>query len=119
MKSTHTLSFLLLSFMLTTASFAATNNKEVTLFDRTKIGTTELKPGTYRVAWSGNGPQVEVDFLKNKQVVASGTAKLENARHDSSSVQTRAGEAGSVILEELDFKTTQLVFAGTDEHSGN
>ena len=120
MKSIHTLAFLLLMFMLSIASFAATNSKEITLYDITKIGNAELQPGTYKVTWNGNGPDVQVDFLKNKQVVASGAAKLENARRETDSVQTRTGDGGSSILEEIDFKNTQLVFAGAaDEHSGN
>jgi len=118
-KSIHTLAFLLL-FMLSIASFAATTNKEITLYDTTKIGAAELKPGNYKVAWKGNGPDVDVDFLKNNKVVASATAKLGNARSEVNSVHTtHAGDGGFAILEELDFKNTQLVFAGADEHSGN
>jgi hypothetical protein len=119
LKSTHTLAFLLLSFMLPVASFAATHNKEITLDKATKVGATELQPGTYKVSWNGNGPNVEVDFLKNRKVVANTTAKLGNAQGGIDSVQTRTLDADSAILEELDFKNTQLVFPTMDQQSGN
>lgn len=119
MKSTHTLAFLLLSVMLPVASFAAAHNKEITLDQATKVGTTELQPGTYKVSWNGSGPNVEVDFLKNRKVVASTTAKLGTAQGGIDSIQTRTVDSNSAILEELDFKNTQLVFPTTDQPSGN
>jgi hypothetical protein len=119
LKSTHTLAFLLLSVMLPIASFAATHNKEITLDKATKVGATELQAGTYKVSWNGNGPNVEVDFLKNRKVVASTTAKLGNAQGEMDSVQTRNVDSDTAVLEELDFKNTQLVFPTADQPSGN
>jgi hypothetical protein len=110
---------LLLSVILPIASFAVTHNKEITLDQATKVGTSELRPGTYQVSWNGNGPNVEVDFLKNRKVVASTTAKLGNAQGGIDSIQTRTVDSNSAILEELDFKNTQLVFPTTDQQSGN
>ena len=119
LKSTHTLSFLLLSVMLPIASFAATHSKEITLDKATKVGATELQPGTYKVSWNGTGPNVEVDFLKNRQVVASTTAKLGNTQGQVDSMQTRTVSPDTAVLEELDFKNTQLVFPTADQQSGN
>jgi len=118
-RSTHTFALLLL-FMLPLASFAAANSKEIT-FDRTiKVGTTELAPGTYKVAWKGTGAAAEVDFWQNKKVVASTTAKVENNRSGyDSAVQVRNVNSDSAILQEIDFKNTQLVFSSEDAPSGN
>jgi hypothetical protein len=119
MKFTHVLSSLLLAFIFSLPSFAATRSKEITLSQTTRIGTAELKPGTYRVAWNGNGPDVEVDFLKDRKVVLTTNAKLGHARNERDSINTRRTTPDSEILEELDFKNAQLVFSETDHSSGN
>jgi hypothetical protein len=106
--------------MLPLASFAAANSKEVT-FDKTiKVGTTELAPGTYKVAWKVTGATAEVDFWQNKKVVASTTAKLENNRSEyDAAVQVRNVNSDSAVLQEIDFKNAQLVFSSEDTSSGN
>ena len=119
MKFTHVVASLLLSFMFSLPSFAATRDKEITLSETTRIGTAELKPGTYRVAWNGNGPDVAVDFLKDRKVVVTTNAKLGHARNGRDSIHFRETNSDSAILEELDFKNTQLVFSETDHSSGN
>lgn len=120
MKFVEKLAFMLLALALPLASFAATHSKEVTLDKTTKVGNVELQPGTYKVAWNGAGPNVEVDFSKDKKVVASATAQLGSAPSEyDSAVQTRNVDSNSAILEELDFKNTQLKFSETDQQSGN
>lgn len=122
MKSTRTAAFIALLFMLPVASFAAKNSKQVTFESITKIGTTDVQPGTYKVEWNGTGSEVTVDFLQNKKVVATSTAKLVNGPGEfDSAIQTRRVDANSVVLDELDYKTFQLVFpdSGAQQPSGN
>lgn len=120
MKSTHTLAFFLLSIMLPATTLAASTSKEVT-FDKTiKVGTTELQPGTYKVSWKGDGQGVEVDFAKGKDVVATTNADVQNGRSPyDAAVLVRNADSGSAVLEEIDFKNTQLVFHAAGEQSGN
>ena len=119
MKLTHVLASLLLSIMFSLPSFAATRNKEITLSQTTRIGTAELKPGTYRVAWNGNGPDVAVAFFKDRKVVITTNAKLGHARNERDSIHFHETNSDSAILEELDFKNIQLVFSEADHSSGN
>jgi len=122
MKSTRTLAFIGLLFLLPVASFAAKNSKQVTFDSVTKIGTTDVQPGTYKVEWNGAGPEVKVDFLQNKKLVASTSAKLVNGAGEfDSAIQTRRVNADSVVLDELDYKNFQLVFpdSGAQQPSGN
>ena len=115
-----TCSLALFLFLLPAASFAASNSKEITFDKATKVGTTQLQPGTYKVVWKGTGSAVEVDFLQNKKVVATTSAKLENNRSGyDSAVQTSDVNSDSAILREIDFKNTELVFATDDTSSGN
>lgn len=119
-SSTRSLALFLLLFMLPAASFAASNSKEITFDKTTKVGTTELEPGTYKVAWKGTGPTVDVDFSKNNKVVASTTAKLGSNRSGyDSAVQVRTVNSDSAILETIDFKNAELVFPTEDAPSGN
>lgn len=120
MKSTRRFVFALFLLALPVASFAAKNSKEITFDKTTKVGNTELQPGTYRVAWSGTGPQVEVDFSHNRKSVASTTAKLVNASSQyDSAIRVRSEGSDSAVLEELDFKHLQLVFSQLDQPTGN
>jgi len=121
MKSTRTLTFIALLFVLPVASFAAKNSKEVTFADVTKVGTTDVQPGTYRVEWNGAGPEVKVDFWQSKKLVATTSAKLVNSRSEfDSAIQTRRLNADSVILDELEYKNFQLVFPDSAQQpSGN
>ena len=98
MKVINSFAFLPLLVALSVQSFAAGRTKEITLDKRTKVGKVELQPGTYKVAWSGTGPNVEVNFSKDRQVVARAAAKLANVRSElDSAVQTRNVDSGSAI----------------------
>ena len=119
-SSTRSLALFLLLLMLSAASFAASNSKEITFDKTTKVGTTELEPGTYKVVWKGTGPTVDVDFSKNNKVVASTTAKLESNRSGYDfAVQVRTVNSDSAILQTIDFKNAELVFPAEDAPSGN
>jgi hypothetical protein len=117
-KTFHMLVFALL-LTLPVAVFAAKNRKEITFDKTTTIGATELQPGTYTVAWTGAGPEVQVDFSQNRKSVFSTTAKLVNASGPyDSAVQTRNEGNDSAVLEEIDFKNLQLIFPQTEQPSG-
>lgn len=120
MKLDRLLGLILLVFAIPIASFAAKNSKDITLDQTTKIGSTELQAGTYRVTWNGSGPQVEVDFWQNRKSVASATANLVNAPGDySSAVQVRTETDNTAVLEEIDFNKMKLVFPQSESASGN
>jgi hypothetical protein len=113
-------SSLLLLLALPMQSFGATHNKEVTLGETTQVGNAELEPGIYKIVWNGTGTNVEVDFWKDRKVVASATATLVNGPSAlDSAVQTREVSSGSAILEEIDFKNMQLKFSQGDQPAGN
>jgi hypothetical protein len=111
---------LLLLLSLPMQSFGATHNKEVTLGETTRVGNVELQPGVYKIAWNGTGTNVEVDFWRDRKVVASANAELVNGPSQlDSAVQTREVSSGSAILEEIDFKNMQLKFSQGDQAAGN
>jgi hypothetical protein len=52
------------------------NETRVTFSEKVQIGSTEVKPGDYKLQWDGNGPDVQVRIVKGKDVVATVPAKL-------------------------------------------
>ena len=87
-------------------AFARTQNEHsLTLTDPVKIGTTQLKPGNYKVEWNGTGPAVQVAFLKNGNTVATAPATLRT--NDNKVIQddivTDATRANTRTLREIDF----------------
>ena len=70
-----------LLLMAPVAALAANrHSKSITLDNPTMVGNTQLKPGDYKVEWSGSGPQVTATFLKDGKTVASAPATLEQRK---------------------------------------
>jgi hypothetical protein len=105
----------LVASSLTLGAFAKDKNEgKFTLSDPVQLGSTQLKPGDYKVVWDGTGSDVQVKILQGKNVVATAPAKLVDkpTRQDSVSL----GNAnGTKTLLEIDFGGLRksLVFDST------
>jgi hypothetical protein len=110
---------LLISFMLSVplVSLAATkNSKNIDIQSPTLVANQQLKPGTYKVEWTGNGPNVQVAFVQNNKDVVTAPAKL--SREGSAAIVAQNGPAlethenanKASILDEIDFKNVALNF---------
>jgi hypothetical protein len=77
----------------------------VKIFDVVQIGTTELKPGNYKLEWEGTGPAVEVSFRQNGKTVVtvSGTFKTNDDQVTQDGIVTVATGTGTSTLKEIDF----------------
>ena len=88
------------------SAYAARGNaRSVEIFDVVQIGTTELKPGNYKVEWQGTGPVVEVSFRRDGKTVATvaGTLKTNDDQVTQDAIQTEATGTGTSMLKEIDF----------------
>ena len=88
------------------SAYAARDNaRSVEIFDVVQIGTTELKPGNYKVEWQGTGPVVEVSFRRNGKTVATvpGTLKTNDDQVTQDAIETEATGSGTSTLKEIDF----------------
>jgi hypothetical protein len=88
------------------SAYAARGNaRSVEIFDVVQIGTTELKPGNYKVEWQGTGPVVEVSFRWDGKTVATvaGTLKANDDQVTQDAIQTEATGTGTSTLKEIDF----------------
>jgi hypothetical protein len=77
MKTPNILKGLLLGIALVLATSAfATEKGTLTITDPVTLGGTQLKAGTYTVEFDGNGPNVQLNILRGKAVVAATPAHL-------------------------------------------
>ena len=81
------------------------NAHSVEIFDAVQIGTTELKPGNYKVEWQGTGSAVEVTFRRNGKTVVTvpGTFKTNDDQVTQDAIVTERTSAGVSTLKEIDF----------------
>src|SRR5581483_7651656 len=45
------------------------NSGKFTVAENVKVGSTELKPGNYKVEWDGSGDSVQVKIMQGKNTV--------------------------------------------------
>jgi hypothetical protein len=88
------------------SAYAARDNaRSVEIYYAVQIGTTELKPGNYKVEWQGTGPAVEVSFRRNGKTVVTvaGTFKTNDGQVTQDAIVTEATGTGTSTLKEIDF----------------
>lgn len=113
---------LALAVLLSTAAFAGNKPGSLYLSDATQLNGKQLPAGTYQLKWEGNGPEVQVQFLQGKKIVATTPAKLEQATakpaKDAAVIETASG---SRSLAEARFagKNYKLVFPGPEAQAQN
>lgn len=87
----------------------------MTLMNPVQMGSTQLKPGNYKVEWNGTGNRVNVDILQHGKTVATTTAKLVNepakSPYDAVTLAPVANHAKMDKLQEIEFgnRTEALV----------
>jgi hypothetical protein len=104
MRNLKLLALLSISAMLSPfGAFARDKNQHsVDIFDSVQVGSTQLKPGNYKVEWQGTGPAVQVNFLQFGKTVATAPATLQSnnqVTHD----EVVTDSTGSKALREIDF----------------
>ena len=70
-----------------------------------QVGSSQLKPGEYKVQWDGTGPDVQLTILQNGKTVATAPAKLVESQQPSQqdSVTLRDGTGSVKHLDEINF----------------
>lgn len=94
----------LISSMSLNAFAKDKNETRVTFSEKVQVSSTEVKPGTYKLQWEGNGPDVQVKVVSGKDVVATVPAKLvaNPSAKGGDAIQTR-DDANVRQLEQVDF----------------
>jgi hypothetical protein len=109
-----------LALLLATSAFATANKGSVQLMDPVTVSGTQLPAGDYSVKWDGNGPNVEVSFLKGNKVVATTPARLIDLsqKPNNDSAVLTSNSDGSKSLTEIHFGGKKYALAiGTESAS--
>jgi hypothetical protein len=118
MKFSNTSKGLLLglALLLATSAFAA-NKGSLQVSDTVNVSGKSLAAGEYNVKWEGNGPNVELNILQGKKVVATIPARLidlDRSAAGNTAVVKRNGD-GSRTLSEIRFAGKKYALALGDE----
>ncbi len=101
-----------LALLLATSAFAA-NKGSLQVSDPLTVSGKQLKAGDYTVKWEGTGPNVELNILQGRTVVATVPARLidlERASSSDAAVVKRDGN-GSRSLSEIRFSGKKYALA--------
>jgi len=108
-----------LAVFVATGAFA-TNKGTFRAQEPVEINGQQLPAGEYQVRWEGNGPSVEISFVKGNKEIAKTTAKAvqltQTPSFDSSVVNHSNGKA---VVSEIEFagKRTAFSLEGSDRAS--
>lgn len=94
-----------IAMLLPLGAFAKDSNEgKFTISEPVQVGSTQLKPGDYKVQWDGTGSAVSVKIFQGKKTVATTSGKLVN--HDQAApynaVVLKKANSGKAI-DEIDF----------------
>ena len=118
MKSKH---LLLAAIVLTPVlAFAKTKDSaNVDLNQPVEVAGAQLPSGQYKVTWEGNGPNVTVNFTKDKKTIATAPAKLVGNSINEQAVETATAANHTTVLQAIDLKSMTLQFENDAPATGN
>jgi hypothetical protein len=90
------------------ANAASKNSANIVLDNNVTVGTTELPKGTYKVAWTGTDPNVQVTFT-NHQFSKTVPAQIVEGRNDMEAELTDAKD-NKTFLTAIQLKDATLKF---------
>ena len=65
------------SLLLAVSAMAGTENKgTLRLCENVSVQGKQLSPGTYKIEWNGEGPEVQVNILDGRNTVATVSARV-------------------------------------------
>jgi hypothetical protein len=111
---------LVLALLLSTGAFAL-NKGSLQVRTAVMVNGKQLAAGDYAVKWEGSGPEVQVTFMKGKNVVATAPAHLVdlNSSPNGDSAVITKNDDGSSSLAQIRFggKKKALAIDGVTQSS--
>ena len=102
-----------LALLLATSVFAANNKGSMQVTDSVTVNGKQLPAGEYTIKWDGAGPNVELNILRGKNVVATVPARMVDLEQSPNrdSVITNVNSDGRKSLNEIRFSGKKYAFA--------
>jgi hypothetical protein len=101
-----------LALLLATSAFAA-NKASLQIQDSVTVAGTQLNAGDYKLSWEGSGPNVQLNIMKGKNVVATTPARiveLDRTPTNDAAV-TNNNQDGARSLTEIRFRGKKQALA--------
>lgn len=92
--------------LLPASVFAAnTNKKSLHLYEKITVNGQQLAPGDYKVEWNGSGPDVTINIVKGRDMVATANAQMvsQTESNDQDGYALKPGKDGSQSLSQVFF----------------
>ncbi|PYX57617.1 MAG: hypothetical protein DMG73_12685 [Acidobacteria bacterium] len=101
-----------MALLLATSAFAS-NKGSMNVQENLTVSGKQLSAGDYQLQWEGSGPNVEVNILRGKKVVATVPARLVDINQSPSSNASivRKNADGSRTLTEVRFSGKKYALA--------
>lgn len=107
MKTSGIISLIVAAGLLAAAAFAKDKDQgKMDLANPAEFGSAELQPGSYKVEWTGSGPNVQVSILQHDRTVATTQAKVIELEqpYAADAVVLRTEKNGQpAAIEQIDF----------------
>jgi hypothetical protein len=102
-----------LALLLATSVFAATNKGSLQVSDPLTVNGKQLPAGEYTVTWDGAGPNVELNIMRGKNVVATVPAHMVDLDQSPTrdSLVTNVNSDGRKSLNEIRFSGKKVALA--------
>jgi hypothetical protein len=114
MKLNSKLVVLAISLLLAVSAFASDTHKaSLQTFNPVQVNGKSLPAGQYRLQWEGNGPNVQLNIMKNNKVVATTDAHVVqlSQKPSNDTAVTASNPDGSRTLQEIRFAGKTFAFA--------
>ena len=101
-----------LALLLATSAFAS-NKGSLAVTDNCTVAGKQLAKGDYKVSWEGNGPDVQLNIMQGKNVVATVPAhimELSSSPQNDSAVVSHSSD-GTKSLSEIRFAGKKYALA--------
>ena len=105
----------ILAFLPFAANAASQNSGHIELTSDVTVGTTELPKGTYKVAWTGTDPSVQVTFTQGNWTKTVPAHVVEGRNNIEAKMTDVKGN--KTFLTALQFHNATLQFGG-GTHAG-
>lgn len=91
-------------------AMAATNHATVRIYDPVQVAGTMLRPGRYKVDWTGTGSAVQVAFDRSGHMVVTtpATLKIQSNPYDQAVVTNKVNDQR--VLAAIEFSHETLNF---------
>ena len=84
------------------------NSSNVEIPDKVVVNGKQIQPGTYKVEWTGTGPNVEVSILQGDKTIAQVPARVVDKTYEQQAIVTHQNNSGANVLDQIQLKNKEL-----------